>query len=381
MGTTAIIVAAGRGRRAGDGPPKQLRPLAGVPVLQRTLRAFGDHPRVDGIVLVIHPDDETAISQGVAIPGVPVEIVYGGATRQASVLNGLLELAPDCTRVLIHDAARPLVSEAVIDRVLAALETAPGAAPGVAVVDALWKGETGRVSAIAPRDGLFRAQTPQGFHASAILAAHRTVEVDASDDVEVALAAGLDVIIVEGDPRNMKITAPEDFARAERLLKEDDMDVRLGNGFDVHRFCDGDHVVLCGVSVPFDKALDGHSDADVGMHALTDAIYGAMAEGDIGRHFPPSDPQWKGAASDIFLKHAVALAAERGFKVGNCDVTLICEHPKIGPLAASMEARLAEIMELAVDRISVKATTSERLGFTGRGEGIASIATATLVRG
>ena len=230
------------------------------------------------------------------------------------------------------------------------------------------------------RDGLWRAQTPQGFALEAIRAAHAGFEGEAADDVEVALAAGVKVALVEGDEDNLKITHPGDFARAERILKGEQMDIRLGNGYDVHRFGPGDHVVLCGVEVPHTRGLQGHSDADVGMHAVTDAIYGALAEGDIGQHFPPSDPEWKGAASEIFLKHSVSLAADRGYAIGNVDVTLVCEQPKIGPHAPAMRAEMARIMGLEVGRVSVKATTSERLGFTGREEGIAAIATALLVQ-
>ena len=271
-----------------------------------------------------------------------------------------------------------MVAPDLIARVLAALDHGPAAAPALPVSDALWRGaET--VTATQSRDGLWRAQTPQGFDFTSILAAHRAHPGGAADDVEVARAAGLPVTIVTGAEDNLKLTWPADFARAEALLKGRAMDIRLGNGYDVHAFTEGDHCWLCGVKVPYSKGLLGHSDADVGMHALTDAIYGALAEGDIGRHFPPSDPQWKGAASQIFLRHAVELAAARGFRISNCDVTLVCERPKIGAHAEAMQAALAEIMGLEPGRISVKATTSERLGFTGREEGIAAIATACLV--
>jgi 2-C-methyl-D-erythritol 4-phosphate cytidylyltransferase/2-C-methyl-D-erythritol 2,4-cyclodiphosphate synthase len=249
----------------------------------------------------------------------------------------------------------------------------------VPVTDALWRGDDLRVTGTQDRTGLWRAQTPQAFHFDAILAAHRAHPGGAADDVEVARAAGLDVMIVQGDEDNLKLTFAADFARAERILKGRSMDIRVGNGFDVHAFGPGDHVWLCGVQVPHGRGLVGHSDADVGMHALTDAIYGALAEGDIGQHFPPSDPQWKGAESHIFLRHAANRAAQRGFAIAHADVTLICERPKIGPHAGPMRAALAAIMGIAPDRISVKATTSERLGFTGREEGIAALATATLV--
>ncbi|PTE22294.1 bifunctional 2-C-methyl-D-erythritol 4-phosphate cytidylyltransferase/2-C-methyl-D-erythritol 2,4-cyclodiphosphate synthase [Cereibacter changlensis JA139] len=375
MTTAAIIVAAGRGTRAGGDLPKQWQQLAGRPVVAHALAAFGAAKGVDRVILVIHPDDRPrAESFG-------VELVEGGASRDASVRNALEALAgQDVARVLIHDGARPLVSEALIGRLLAALEGAEGAAPAVPVTDALWRGAGGAVAGTQDRTGLWRAQTPQTFRYEAILAAHRAHPGGSLDDVEVARAAGLDVVIVEGDEDNLKLTYPGDFARAERILaKENGMDIRTGNGFDVHKFGPGDHVWLCGVKVPHGKGLVGHSDADVGMHALTDAIYGALCEGDIGVHFPPSDMQWKGAASHIFLRHAMQRVAERGFTLTHCDVTLICERPKIGPVAASMRAALAEIMGVAVERISVKATTSEQLGFTGREEGIAASATATLV--
>lgn len=372
MSTAAIIVAAGRGTRAGGEIPKQWQCLAGKPVVAHTLAAFAGMRRV----LVIHPDDR---ARAEAL-GTGFDIVAGGASRAQSVRNALEHLAESgIDSVLIHDGARPLVAPALIRRICAALADAPAAAPALAVTDALWRGADGLVSGTQSREGLWRAQTPQGFRFAAILAAHRAHAGDAADDVEVARAAGLPVAIVEGAEDNIKLTFPGDFARAEAILKGTRMDIRLGNGFDVHAFTEGDHVWLCGVRVPHGRALLGHSDADVGMHALTDAIYGALAQGDIGRHFPPSDPQWKGAASHIFLRHAVELAAGMGFRIANCDVTLICERPKVGPHAEAMRAALADIMGVDVARISVKATTSERLGFTGREEGIAALATATLV--
>lgn len=371
MTTAAIIVAAGRGSRAGGGLPKQWRLLAGQPVLAHGIRAFMG--RVDLTVLVIHRDDRAQAERF----GLP--LVEGGATRAASVRNALEWLeGRGITKVLIHDGARPLVPSPVIDRVLEALDHHPGAAPALAVTDALWRG-AGQVEGTADRTDLWRAQTPQGFRFDAILAAHRAGTGLEADDVEVARRAGLDVAIVAGDEDNLKLTFPEDFSRAEAIIRGRGMDIRLGNGFDVHAFTEGDHVWLCGVAVPHGKGLLGHSDADVGMHALTDAIYGALAEGDIGVHFPPSDPQWKGAASRIFLEHAMERIAARGFRLANCDVTLICERPKIGPHQGAMRAALAAIMGVEESRISIKATTSEKLGFTGREEGIAAIATATLV--
>ncbi|SEO29751.1 2-C-methyl-D-erythritol 2,4-cyclodiphosphate synthase [Salinihabitans flavidus] len=372
--TAAVIVAAGRGTRAGPGGPKQWRALAGRRVVDWTVAAFAAHPSVDHILVVTHPDDDAEAAT------LGVEVVHGGATRDASVRAGLEALAGrGFDRVLIHDVARACLGGRVISDVLSALDGAPGAAPALAVTDALWRGAGGQVTATAARGGLFRAQTPQGFRFDAILAAHRAHPGGAADDVEVARAAGLDVVIVPGDEDNLKITLPADFARAERYLGAR-MDIRLGNGFDVHRFGTGDHVILCGVRVPHGRGLQGHSDADVGMHAVTDAIYGALAEGDIGHHFPPTDPQWKGADSAMFLRHAVDLATAKGFAIGNVDCTLICERPKVGPHATEMRQRMADIMGLRPDQVSVKATTSERLGFTGREEGIAALATATLVK-
>jgi len=380
MDTAVIIVAAGRGSRIGGEIPKQWQLLAGKPLLAHTLAAF----RGKRVVLVIHPDDRVR-AEGLEVEGLEVELVEGGATRDASVLAGLRALAGSGVEaVLIHDGARPLVSPALIGRLERALATHDGAAPALPVTDALWRGANGKVSGTVDRAGLWRAQTPQAFRLAPILAAHRSHPGGALDDVEVARAAGLDVAIVEGEETNIKLTWPGDFARAEAILKERDMDlrpeIRLGNGFDVHAFSAGDHVWLCGVKVPHGRGLLGHSDADVGMHALTDAIYGALAMGDIGRHFPPSDPRWHGAASELFLAHAVALARSRGYRLANCDVTLVCESPKIGPHAVAMQGELARIIGVGADRVSVKATTSERLGFTGREEGIAAMATALLVR-
>ncbi len=374
-----LITAAGRGTRAGGDMPKQWRDLGGASVLARTIAAFAGAAR---IVVTLHPDD---MARGLAEFGGKVTLIAGGETRAQSVLAGLESLeGSGITHVLIHDGARPLVTAEVTQGVIAALEAgAPAAAPALAVTDALWRAEDGLVTGTADRTGLYRAQTPQGFALDAILAAHRAFPEGAADDVELAMRAGLPVRVTQGSENNLKLTWPQDFARARRIMEHDMSltDIRLGNGFDVHAFGPGDHVWLCGVKIDHEKGLVGHSDADVGLHTLTDAIYGAMAEGDIGRHFPPSDPQWKGAASDIFLRHAVELAASKGFAIGNVDVTLICEFPKIGPHAGAMQARLAEILRIEPARISVKATTSERLGFTGRGEGIAAIATATLVKG
>lgn len=371
----ALVVAAGRGTRAGGDLPKQWQLLAGKTILEHSLAALSLSAKTT--VVALHEEDFALWENSGLVADI---VVAGGASRDASVRAGLDALAPFAPdRVLIHDAARPLISQTVIADVLSALETHQGAAPAVPVVDALWTGDTGLVAGTQDRSGLYRAQTPQGFDFKAICAAHTAFDGIATDDVAVARAAGIDVAIVPGDDDNMKITGPDDLARAERLMRAK-MDIRLGNGYDVHRFGPGDHVWLCGVKVPHGRSLQGHSDADVGMHAVTDAIYGALGMGDIGQHFPPSDPQWKGAESHIFLRHAVALAAEHGFVVSNIDCTLVCEYPKIGPHQPAMKAAMANIMGLDPSRVSVKATTSERLGFTGREEGIASLATATLVK-
>jgi len=374
MDTAIILVAAGRGSRVGAGTPKQWRPLGGRPL---ALHAFGALAPLGRVIAVVHPDD---MGLAAAAFGGAATLVAGGATRTGSVRNALESLAGGgAGRVLIHDAARPFVTAELAARVLGALDRAAGAAPALAVTDALWQGEGGRVARAVPRAGLWRAQTPQGFRFPEILAAHRAFAGDAADDVEIALAAGLDVAIVDGEESNFKITFPGDFARAERQLGMIGS-IRVGQGYDVHAFTDGDHVTLCGVRIPHDRALLGHSDADVGMHALADAIYGALAEGDIGRHFPPSDMRWKGAASEVFLAHAADRARARGYRVGNADLTLVCESPKIGPHAAEMQAGIGRILGVAPDCVSVKATTSERLGFTGRGEGIAAMACVTLLR-
>lgn len=375
MTTAAIIVAAGRGTRAGGEVPKQWQMLGGVPVVAHSIAAF--EGLVEKIVLVIHPDDHARAAPFAA----QCQIVEGGTTRGQSVHNALEALVGSTTtRVLIHDGARPLVSADMIRRLLSSLDHNTAAAPALPVSDALWRGENGFVSGTQDRNALYRAQTPQAFHFDAILAAHRAHQGPAADDVAVARAHAIAVAIIDGDEDNLKLTYTADFARAEHILgSRPQMDIRLGNGFDVHAFCPGDHVWLCGVQIPHTRGLLGHSDADVGMHALTDAIYGALAAGDIGRHFPPSDPEWKGAASHVFLSHAITLARSRGFTLSNADITLICEHPKIGPHAAAMQAELARILDVDASRISVKATTSEQLGFTGREEGIAAIATAALV--
>ena len=382
MQTAGLIVAAGRGLRLGTELPKQFQALGGGTVLGRSVAALLADPAIDAVLVVIHPDDRASYAEAVARVTDPrlLPPAFGGATRAASVLAGLEALVPAApARVLIHDAARPFVPASVVAAVIAALDVAPAAFPVLPVVDALWRAEAGLAETQIDRDGLWRAQTPQGFRFPEILAAHRANTSDAADDVAVARATGLAVRLVPGAESNYKITTAADLARARREM-EGALDIRTGNGFDVHAFGPGDAVTLCGVRLPFDRGLVGHSDADVGMHALTDAIFGALAEGDIGRWFPPSDPQWKGAASEIFLRKAMERAAAGGFAVTHLDCTLVCEAPRIGPHAGAMRAALAAITALAPERISVKATTSERLGFTGRGEGVAALATATLVR-
>ena len=378
--TVALIVAAGRAERFGGGVPKQYLPLAGRPVLRHSIETFLAHPAVDAVRAVIQPEHRAlydAATAGLAL----LPPVDGGATRQRSVLNGLEslgELAP--ARVLIHDAARPLVDAKLIGRTLAALDRAAGAVAAVPVTDTLKRTDDGRsVAGTVERAGLWRAQTPQGFRYAEILAAHRAARDGAfTDDAAVAEAAGLAVALVAASDDNLKVTTEADLERARRLLHGAAVEWRTGSGFDVHGFGSGDAVMLCGVRVPHDRGLVGHSDADVGLHALTDAILGAIGAGDIGGHFPPNEPEWRGADSARFLAHAAGLVAARGGRLVHVDVTLICERPKIDPHRAAMVARVAGILGLAPDRVSVKATTTDGLGFAGRGEGIAAQAVATV---
>ncbi len=371
MRVAGIIVAGGRGTRLG-GVPKQWRKISGHSLAAHGAKALAK-AHVNPIVLVHHREDARMAAEVLG-----VRMVEGGESRARSVRAGLEALAEDPPdAVLIHDAARPCVSPALIARVIAALGEHPGAAPAIAVSDALWRGAA-TVEGTQSREGLWRAQTPQGFRFGPILAAHRANRGDAADDVEVARAAGIPVVIVQGDEDNLKVTLPGDLERAARIL-EAHMEVRTGHGYDVHAFGEGDHVAICGVRVPHAVGVMAHSDGDVGLHALTDAILGALALGDIGQHFPPSDPRWRGEDSLTFLRHAKSLADAAGFRVTHADVTVVCEAPKVGPHAQAMRAVIAEALGTTPDRISVKATTSERLGFTGRREGIAALATATLV--
>jgi 2-C-methyl-D-erythritol 4-phosphate cytidylyltransferase/2-C-methyl-D-erythritol 2,4-cyclodiphosphate synthase len=380
--TAALVVAAGEGRRFGGETPKQYRLLAGRPVVACSVRALLDAPGVDGVMVVIHPGHEAHYRA--ACDGLPLlPSVTGGATRQQSVRLGLERLAAYGTeRVLIHDAARPLVSAGLIGRALAALERHAGAVPALPVTDTLKQaaagaGEPAVIERTVGRAGLWRVQTPQAFRFDDILAAHRAhADREATDDAMLIEWAGGAVALVPGEERNMKITGPEDLITAERLIGGE---TRVGTGFDVHRFGPGNQVMLCGVAIAHEAGLVGHSDADVGLHALTDAILGAVAKGDIGEHFPPSDPQWRGADSARFLKAAAEEVARLGGRITALDVTLICERPKIGPHRAAMTERIAAIVGIERARVSVKATTTEGLGFTGRAEGIAAQAVATVM--
>ena len=374
----AMVMAAGSGRRLGGEKPKQFLKIGGVPILRLAVSALLSHPGIGAVRVVSDPEQATAVSA--ALAGLEIgEPITGGAERDQSVRNGLsgiAELSPEI--VLIHDAARPFIPHAVIDRVLAALEGAPGAIPALPVADTVKRVADDRISVTVPRQDLVRAQTPQGFRYQAILDAHAAAGgLGLTDDAGALEVAGLDVAVVAGDASLHKITTAEDL-RMARMAHGQDEETRVGTGFDVHRFGPGDSVTLCGITVPHTVSLTGHSDADVGLHALTDALLGAIGDGDIGAHFPPSDPQWKGADSAAFLVEARRLVAARGGRIVNVDVTLICERPKIGPHRETMRKRVAEILGITVGRVSVKATTTEQLGFAGRGEGIAAQAAATV---
>jgi 2-C-methyl-D-erythritol 4-phosphate cytidylyltransferase/2-C-methyl-D-erythritol 2,4-cyclodiphosphate synthase len=379
----ALIVAAGRGARAGGDIPKQYRMLAGVSVLRRTVLAFLNHDSVAGVQVVIHPHDEALYQAAVGGLDLPPPVA-GGATRQESVARGLQALSnEDEAIVLIHDAARPLITSDLIDRCIGKARGQMDAGEAVAVVpalevpDSLRRG-TDRLQAEVDRAGLLRVQTPQCFELRAFAALHQgSADAEATDDAALAIRAGWSVMTVPGDEMNMKLTTPADFARAEAMLAAR-YSVRTGSGYDVHAFEPGDHVWIGGVRIEHGRSLKGHSDADVGLHALTDALLGAIAAGDIGDHFPPSDPKWRGAPSPIFLEHARNLVQQSGGRIEHVDVTIICEAPRIGPHREAMRGRIAELLRLPLQRVSVKATTTERLGFTGRGEGIAAQAVATV---
>jgi 2-C-methyl-D-erythritol 4-phosphate cytidylyltransferase/2-C-methyl-D-erythritol 2,4-cyclodiphosphate synthase len=373
MPIAAILVAGGSGSRFGAERPKQYTEIAGRAVIRHAAEALAPY------VTHLQPVGDPA-EVGPALDGMAhLPIVPGGVTRQASVRAGLEALAPSApSLVLVHDAARPFIPPGTIEAVLEALRTHAGAIPAVAVADTLKRVSHGRIEATVPRDGLYRAQTPQGFAFPLLLALHRASPDSLTDDAGLLEAAGEMVAVVAGSDDNVKLTFPEDLVRLERLLAVP-LYPRVGTGFDVHAFEARRPLVLCGVTIAHDRGLAGHSDADVGLHALCDAIYGALAEGDIGRHFPPSEAAWKDADSARFLVHAAGRIAARGGRLANADVTLICEQPKITPHAPAMIARLAALLGVGEGCISVKATTTERLGFTGRGEGIAAQAVATVL--
>jgi 2-C-methyl-D-erythritol 4-phosphate cytidylyltransferase / 2-C-methyl-D-erythritol 2,4-cyclodiphosphate synthase len=379
----SIIVAAGSGRRAGDGLPKQYRSLCGKPMVQHSVESFAAHNAIGSIIIVIGEGQEEMARE--ALQGLTVDaFVVGGATRRDSVKNGLqyYDQKPEYDRFLIHDAARPFLPGHVIDALINALDQHDGAVPALPVVDSLARSIDGAVlSASESRDGLWRIQTPQAFKRAAIMQAHQRwdAQSEATDDARMAMASGFDVALVAGDEQLSKYTFASDFAGETSHLPTMPM-YRTGMGYDVHRLQSGEELWLCGIKIAHDKGLAGHSDADVALHALTDAILGAAALGDIGDHFPPSDPQWRGASSDQFLAHAATLARAQGYSVGNVDLTIICEAPKIGPHRLAMRERVAQIIEVSLDAVSIKATTTERLGYTGREEGIAAQAVATLFR-
>ena len=373
-----LIVAAGKGVRAGGAVPKQYAPLLGRAMLRRTLDAFAGY--TDAVIQVVIGPKQESLFSGISSGLDLLPPVQGGATRQASVRIGLEALAAETPDfVLIHDAARPLVSTKVIDGVIAALEQgADAAVPHVPVADTLRKQENGSWVTV-PREGLMRAQTPQGFRFDRILNAHREFAAqEVTDDMALAALAGLRIVATAGEETNMKVTTPEDFATAEMVLNACLGDVRTATGYDVHKFSDGDHIWLCGLKIPHSHGVEGHSDADVALHALTDALLGTICDGDIGMHFPPTDERWRGATSSIFLAHAASLIRDKGGVINHCDVTIICERPKVGPQREAMRAKIAEILAIDLGRVSVKATTTEGLGFTGRREGIAAQAIATV---
>jgi 2-C-methyl-D-erythritol 4-phosphate cytidylyltransferase / 2-C-methyl-D-erythritol 2,4-cyclodiphosphate synthase len=374
----SLVVASGRGERFGGALPKQYQPLAGRPVLRRCLQTFVDHRRIDAVRAVICAEDRALYDDAVAELAL-LEPAYGGATRQDSVRLGLESLATEPPElVLIHDGVRALLDHALIDRVLDGLEEHAAVLPALPVTDTLKRVDDRTVAGTVDRAGLYRAQTPQGFRYAPILAAHRAFAGQSmTDDCALAEAAGLRVAVVAGAESNLKITEPADLVRAEQILAAG-LRSRTGMGFDVHRLGPGDGMMLMGVRLPGPWRLIGHSDADVGLHALTDALLGALCAGDIGSHFPPSEQRWQGADSALFLCHARDLVAAAGGLIEHVDVTLICERPKIGPHRSAMVARVAELLQVAPARVSIKATTTERLGFAGRGEGIAAQAVATV---
>ncbi|MEQ6332413.1 bifunctional 2-C-methyl-D-erythritol 4-phosphate cytidylyltransferase/2-C-methyl-D-erythritol 2,4-cyclodiphosphate synthase [Sphingobium sp. MK2] len=377
--TVALLVAAGQGNRAGGAMPKQFRLVAGKAILVHAYDALAAHGAIDAIHIVLGADQEDTARK--LLGDRVASFIEGADSRRGSVRAGLESIAAmgGAARVLIHDAARPFLPGAVIDRLLGALDDAEGAIPVLPVADTLVRGMEGRMADGVPRDALFRVQTPQAFRFDTIIAAHRAWDItrEATDDAQILCAAGHDVILVDGDEGLEKLTYPQDFARAEARLAPT-MTVRVGMGYDVHRLAADEELWLGGVLVPHDRGLAGHSDADVALHAIVDALLGALAEGDIGSHFPPSDAQWRGASSDRFLAYAGDRVTARGGRIDHIDLTIICEAPKIGPHRDAIRTRIAAILAVPIDRVSVKATTTERLGFAGRREGIAAQAVATL---
>jgi 2-C-methyl-D-erythritol 4-phosphate cytidylyltransferase / 2-C-methyl-D-erythritol 2,4-cyclodiphosphate synthase len=389
-GIAVVLVAAGRGERAGspEEGPKQYRIIGGAPVMRHTLTALLAYPGIGEIVAVIHPDDAGLFEQSASGCGARVRHVFGGPTRQASTLLGLKALsgrAPEY--VMIHDAVRPFISPVLMDRLRKALTADSGVIPALPVSETVKRKDLqGFILDTVSRAGLFSAQTPQAFPFQLILRAHEMARAQSdqefTDDASIAEYAGLKVRIIEGAPENIKLTWKHDIDMADKKLNGPFAtfpDVRVGNGYDVHALVPGDHVTLCGAKIAHHSSLSGHSDADVGLHALTDALLATRGAGDIGTHFPPSDPQWRGAASKIFVEHAAAIVRNAGGRVANVDVTLICEAPKIAPHHEAMVSAIAAMLQIAPDRVSVKATTNERLGFIGRSEGIAAIATASVI--
>jgi 2-C-methyl-D-erythritol 4-phosphate cytidylyltransferase / 2-C-methyl-D-erythritol 2,4-cyclodiphosphate synthase len=380
----AVVVAGGRGLRAGGDVPKQYRDLGGEPVIRPALSAFLDHPQIGAVQPVIHRQDEEVFRAATAGLHKLLPPVWGGATRQASVRSGIEALAARAPAiVLIHDAARPFLTDALIDRAIVAAKDNGAAVPAIAVADTVKKvDDAGRITETLDRSLLRMVQTPQAFGFALIMAAHRRAAAegleDFTDDAALAEWAGHRVSVFEGEAGNIKLTTNDDFVRAEMVRQATLADVRTGNGFDVHAFADGDHVMLGGVRIPYARGVTGHSDADVVLHALVDAILGALADGDIGQHFPPSDPQWKGASSDRFLKFACERVRARGGVIANLDVTVVCEAPRVSPHRDAMRERIAAIAGISAGRVAVKATTSEKMGFTGRSEGLVAMATATV---
>jgi len=378
--TVALIVSAGRGRRISGKTPKQYLPLGGETILSKTARAFINHKKIDAVRIVIHPDDQDlydTATEGLNL----LSPVYGGPERQDSVRNGLEsleELSP--LNVLIHDSVRPFVSHSLIDRILNMLLDGKGCIPGVPIMDAIKLLDDGKIVKSLEKSNIWRVQTPQGFPFDKILAAHRSlIGNNFADDAAVAEAYGLSVVVVQGLLDNEKITNKEDLEKAMQKRSLKLPDIRVGNGYDVHRFSKGDFVTICGIKIPFSFGLEGHSDADVGLHALTDAILGALGKGDIGEYFPSTDEQWRNASSHIFLRHAGEVLSSMNASIQNLDITIICEVPKISPYRDEMKNNISEILSMSPSRVNVKGKTNETLGFIGRKEGIAAQATATIL--